>query len=133
MDESILTSIKKLLGITEDYEYFDTDIKIHINSIFATLNQLGVGPKRPFKITGKVETWDMFMLSWKDSEQKIDIEFVKTYIYLKVRLLFDPPSSSAVMQAFQEQAAEYEWRLNVACDETWLEDEEVTTDETCDD
>ena len=132
MNESILTSIKKLLGITEEYEYFDLDIIIHINSIFAKLNQLGVGPKTPFKITGKIETWDMFMKTWETNEDRIDIDYVKTYVYLKVRLIFDPPTSQSAMQAFQEQAAEYEWRLGVQCDETW-EDEEVTTDETTDD
>lgn len=127
MEESILTSIKKLLGITKEYEYFDEDIKIHINSTFTTLHQLGIGPKeKAFQITGKTETWDMFMQDDKNMES------VKTYIYLKVRLLFDPPANSNVMAAFQEQAAEYEWRLNVECDDTWL-DEEVTTDETCDD
>lgn len=123
--ESILTSIKKLLGITEDYEYFDTDIIIHINSIFSKLNQLGVGPKLPFKITGTLETWDMFMKTWKTGDDRQDIDMVKTYIYLKVRLLFDPPSNSSVAEAFKEQAAELEWRLNVQCDETWIEDEEV--------
>lgn len=132
MDESILTSIKKLLGITEAYEYFDLDIIIHINSIFAKLNQLGVGPKQPFKITGKLETWDMFMKTWTTNDDRFDIDYVKTYIYLKVRLIFDPPTSQAATQAFEEQAAEFEWRLGVACDETW-EDEEVTTDETTDD
>jgi hypothetical protein len=124
--ESILTSIKKLLGITEDYEHFDTDIIIHINSIFSTLNQLGVGPKIPFKITGSLETWDMFMKDWKTNDERADIDMVKTYVYLKVRLIFDPPSNVSVAEAFKEQAAEYEWRLNVACDETWLEDEEVS-------
>lgn len=127
MEESILTSIKKLLGITEDYEYFDEDIKIHINSVFATLHQLGVGPKeQAFKITGKLETWDMFM------QEEKNIDSVKTYIYLKVRLLFDPPTNSSAAEAFKAQADEYEWRLNVECDDTWL-DEEVTTDETTDD
>ena len=87
MNESILTSIKKLLGITEEYEYFDLDIIIHINSIFAKLNQLGVGPKTPFKITGKIETWDMFTKTWETNEDRIDIDYVKTYVYLKVRLV----------------------------------------------
>jgi len=133
MEQSILTSIKKLLGITDEYEAFDEDIKIHINSVFSVLNQLGVGPKAPFMITGKLETWDMFMKTWKDNVDRTDIEMVKTYVYLKVRLIFDPPSNSNVYEAFVAQAAEYEWRLNVACDETYLEDEEVTTSETTDD
>lgn len=125
MEESILTSIKKLLGITEEYEVYDEDIKIHINSVFSALNQLGVGPKTPFMITGKAETWDMFMKSWKEEDPRADMEMVKTYIYLKVRLIFDPPTSTNAAEAFKAQLAEYEWRLNVVCDETWIEDEEV--------
>lgn len=126
MEESILISIKKLLGLTKEYEAFDMDITIHINSVFSTLHQLGVGPKVPFRITGDLETWDMFMKTWKTNDERADIDMVKTYIYLKVRLLFDPPSNSSVIDAYQAQIAEYEWRLNVACDETWPEDEEVS-------
>lgn len=126
MEESILKSIKKLLGITDEYTHFDTDIMIHINMVFSVLYQLGVGPSFPFKITGDTETWDMFMKTWKTGENRFDIDMVKTYIYLKVRLLFDPPSNSSVAEAFNAQAAELEWRLNVACDETWVEDEEVS-------
>lgn len=110
MTESILTSIKKLLNLTEDYEYFDTDIMIHINSVFATLHQLGVGPTEPFKITSKEQVWSDFI---QDNDK---IESVKTYVYLKVRLLFDPPSGAAA-EAFLQQANEYEWRLNAAADD----------------
>lgn len=108
--ESILTSIKKLLGIAEDYEHFDTDIIMHINSTFMILNQLGVGPINGFTITDKISTWDEFI------EDNIKIESVKTYTYLKVRLMFDPPQSSAVMEAINRQINELEWRLNVAVD-----------------
>ena len=127
--ESILTSIKKLLGIEESYEHFDPDIIIFINTAFSVLNQLGVGPKTPFRITDKSQTWDQFLVSWEEGNERIDMEMAKAYVYLKTRLTFDPPTSSAAMDAFQAQLSEIEWRLNVLCDDTWL-DEEVTTDET---
>lgn len=109
MNESILTSIKKLLGLTEEDTSFDPDIVMHINTIFFTLNQLGVGPEQPFRITNETETWG-------DFDDSTDIEAVKSYIYLKVRLLFDPPTNSATLNAMTEMAKEYEWRLNVAVD-----------------
>lgn len=108
--DSILTSIKKLLGIAEDYEHFDADIIMHINSTFMILTQLGVGPINGFTIKDKTSTWNEFI------ENNIKIESVKTYIYLKVRLMFDPPQSSAVMEAINRQINELEWRLNVAVD-----------------
>ena len=110
MDESILTSIKKLLGIPEDYEHFDQDIIIHINSVFMILNQLGVGPTEEFTITDKAAVWSDFI-----SDNK-KIESVKTYVYMKVRLLFDPPLSSAVMDCINKVISEMEWRLNVAAE-----------------
>lgn len=110
MDESILTSIKKLLGIPEDYEHFDQDIIIHINSVFMILNQLGVGPTEEFTITDKTAVWSDFI-----SDNK-KIESVKTYVYMKVRLLFDPPLSSAVMDCINKVINELEWRLNVAAE-----------------
>ena len=110
MDESILTSIKKLLGIPEDYEHFDQDIIIHINSVFMILNQLGVGPTEEFTITDKTAVWSDFI-----SDNK-KFESVKTYVYMKVRLLFDPPLSSAVMDCINKVINEMEWRLNVAAE-----------------
>lgn len=111
MDESILTSIKRLLGIEEEYTHFDPEIMIHINSVFSTLHQLGVGPQtKAFMITGKDETWGQF----KGAEDRI--EAVKSYIYLRVRLLFDPPNSGFVTTSFENQIKELEWRLNVAVD-----------------
>ena len=94
--DSILTSIKKLLGITEEYTHFDTDLIIHINSVFATLTQLGVGPSDGFVIVDKDDVWDQF------TNDNILIESVKSYIYLKVRLLFDPPTSSAVIESYKQ-------------------------------
>ena len=106
--DSILISIKKLLGITEEYTHFDQDIIIHINSVLFTLNQLGVGPTKPFTIKGETEIWDDFIVE-EDS-----LEAVKSYVYLKVRILFDPPSSSVLMESINRQINEFEWRLNVA-------------------
>lgn len=109
--ESILTSIKKLLHVGEDYTHFDADITIHINSAFSTLHQLGVGPTDGFHISGVEETWFDFL-----GNDKI-FESVKSYVYLKVSLLFDPPTSSAVLAARERMISEYEWRFTVASDE----------------
>lgn len=106
MPTSILTSIKKLLGITAEYTDFDADIIMHINSVFSILKQLGVGPKEGFSITGDSETWTDFLPG-----QNIDM--VKSYIYLKVRLMFDPPINSSLIESINRQIAELEWRLNV--------------------
>ena len=108
MNDSILTSIKKLLGITEEYEHFDQDIIIHINSVFMILNQLGVGPSNGFSITDKTAVWSDFI------SEGVNIESVKSYMYLKVRLLFDPPTTSAVMESMNRMISELEFRLNVS-------------------
>lgn len=104
--ESILTSIKLLLGITEDYEAFDQQIIAHINSVFMILTQLGVGPPEGFMITSKIDTWNEFV-----SEEK-KMQLVKSYTYLKVKMLFDPPLTSAVMDSTNRMINEFEWRLN---------------------
>ena len=106
--ESILTSIKKLLGITEDYTHFDKDIIMHINSVFLNLNQIGVGPEEGFLIEDKSAEWADFI------EDSVLLQAVKSYMYLKVRLLFDPPLSSAVIESSNRMSAEYEWRLRLA-------------------
>lgn len=108
--ESILTSIKKLLGIAKEYEHFDADIVMHINSVFMTLTQLGVGPPDGFSIADEDSTWDEFL------PDKKSLEAVKSYVYLKVRLMFDPPQNTGLIQAIDRQIAELEWRLNVAVD-----------------
>lgn len=107
VNDSILDSIKKLLGIASDYTNFDTDIIIYINSAFMVLNQLGVGPEEGFKITGKDETWDDYM------SDEDNLEAVKSYIHLKVKIAFDPPLNSTVMEAHKQLISEYEWRLNI--------------------
>lgn len=104
--ESILTSIKKLLGIAEEYEHFDPDIIMHINSVFMILNQMGVGPESAFIIHDASATWDEFAEEGK-------IESVKSYVYLKTRLLFDPPQSSAVIESINRLIGELEYRLYV--------------------
>lgn len=113
--ESILTSVKKLLGIAEEYTAFDPDIIMSINSVFAILEQLGVGPDGGFSITDSSTTWNDYFEASEDIEQN---EAVKNYIALKVKLMFDPPTSSTVMQATTNLTSELEWRLNVACDKT---------------
>ena len=105
MEGSILQEIKKLLGISPDEECYSLDIIIHINSAFSTLTQLGVGPKEGFEIKGDNEVWGDFVT---DITQ---LNFIKNYIYLKTRMLFDPPSTSFVLEAMKNQISEYEWRL----------------------
>lgn len=106
--ESILTSIKKLLGIEEGYVHFDADIIMHINSVLSILNQLGVGPSEGYSIKDANATWDEFIT---DSTK---LELVKTYVYLKVRLMFDPPSSSSAIESMKQLISELEFRIIVA-------------------
>lgn len=106
MDEQILTSIKKLLGIYEENTDFDTDILIHINSVITILNQLGIGPDECFTVDEDT-TWNDYL---GDNEK---INSVKSYIYLKVKLIFDPPMSSAIKEANKQMIDELEWRLNL--------------------
>lgn len=108
--ESILTSIKKLLGIAEDYTQFDPDIIIHINTALMNLNQIGVGPVEGFSIEDATSIWTDFVSDMSK------IEGVKTYVYLKVKLVFDPPLSSAVIESYNRTIEQLEWRLNVAVD-----------------
>ena len=107
LEENILASIKKLLGFEEDYTAFDADIMMYINSAFMSLHQLGVGPAAGYVLSSGLETWPEFFGTYTD------LQGVKTYIYLKVRLVFDPPSTSFVIDAIQKQIAELEWRLNI--------------------
>ncbi len=108
--ESILTSIKKLLGIDEEYTQFDTDIIIHINSVLMVLTQIGVGPSEGFSISDEFSTWEEFI------GDKPYLNSVKSYVYLRVKLLFDPPLSSAAMDSITKLANEFEWRLQVAAE-----------------
>lgn len=117
MKDSILLSVKKMLGLTEEYDAFDLDIITHINSVFTILTQIGVGPSNGFMIEDKTAIWTNFI---KDMSI---YQLVKSYMVLKVRLLFDPPMSSAVLECYKTQANEYEWRLK-----TMAEIQEVTED-----
>lgn len=116
MEESILLTIKKLLGLPQEYDYFDTDIIVHINSAFSTLKQLGVGPSEGFYISDDTSVWSDFVSDGL-------FESVKTYIYLKVRLAFDPPSSSFAIDSIKNMISEYEWRLEVESNELNREEE----------
>lgn len=107
MEESILISIKKLLGLDKEYTVFDPDIIMHINSVFMILNQLGVGPSSGFRIEDDLKTWSEFI---SDDD---NLDAIKSYIHLKVKLLFDPPLNSAVIEAMKQTINELEWRLNV--------------------
>ena len=104
--DSILTSIKKLLGIQEEYTVFDADIMIHINTAFAILNQLGVGPAEGFMIEGPDEVWDNYIADY-------NFAMVKSFIHLHVRLAFDPPSSTALLESMKRSLDELTWRLEV--------------------
>jgi hypothetical protein len=106
MFDSILTSTKKILGIDEAYTAFDLDITTHINSVFSTLSQLGIGPVDGFMISDDTEIWEDFFYDW-------NLNAIKSYVYLRVRLLFDPPTTSYTITAMNEQIKEMEWRLNV--------------------
>lgn len=108
--ESILTSVKKMLGPEEDYTYFDPDIIMHINSVFMILNQMGVGPSTPFVIEDSTSLWSDFST---DIEK---IETVKSYVGLKVKQIFDPPTTSALADSLKERINEMEWRLSVQVD-----------------
>ena len=106
--ESILNSVKKMLGLAVDYNPFDSDIIMHINSVFANLAQMGVSPNdEGFSITDSSTKWSEF------TEDNALLANVKSYMYLKVRLLFDPPSSSYVLESFNRQISEFEWRMYV--------------------
>lgn len=115
MEESIFESIKSLLGPDASYDVFDQDILVHINTAISVLTQLGVGPAGGFIVTGPDETWQDFIGDDKT------LQMVKSYIYMKVKMIFDPPVNSSVLSAYQEACKEYEWRLNVEVDPAKLD------------
>lgn len=112
MSNSILTSTKKALNLEDDYTAFDQDVIMHINSVFSTLNQLGVGPDEGFMIEDKTPTWEAFF----GSDPRLN--HIKTYVYLRVRMLFDPPTIGYLVDAMERQVRELEWRLNVQREDT---------------
>ena len=111
MDDSILNTIKKMLGISTEDTSFDTDIITDINSVFSILAQLGVGPDEGFVIVDKTSKWSDF-IDFTDNQ----LHQLKSYVYIKVRLLFDPPTSTIHVEALKQLANEFEWRLNVAAE-----------------
>lgn len=119
MIDSILNSVKKKLGIVESYKHFDEEIILDINTVFMSLYQLGIGPPSPFMITGETETWDDFIGEGKN-------EAVKSYMPLKVRLLFDPPQSSYLVNEVQDQIRELEFRMNVQAEQEHLPEYDMT-------
>lgn len=116
MNQSILSSIKKVLNLPADYTAFDEDVLLHINSVFSTLNQLGIGPEDGYMIEDATPTWDAFL----GGDNRINS--VKSYVFLRVRMLFDPPTTSFLLDAMNKQIQELEWRLNVRREEyAWID------------
>lgn len=110
MDESILSSVKSKIGMLDEYTEFDGPIIDYINSVFMVLKQIGVGPTEGFYIKDATAVWTDFM------DESAELNGVKTYVGQKAKLMFDPPQSSALLQALKESIAEFEWRLNIAVD-----------------
>lgn len=119
MEESILKSTKKILGLDASYTAFDLDVTTLINGAFSLLNQLGVGPQSGFSIKDERTTWGQFGVPQNQ------LHLVKTYVYLKVRVAFDPPSTSFLLESANNQIKEYEWRLNAFREDELMPDEEV--------
>lgn len=115
MTDSILQSTKKILGLAAEYDAFDEDIIMHINTAFNTLTQLGIGPPQGFAIVDENDVWRFFL------GDNILLNQVKTYVYLRVKLLFDPPGTSFHIEALNQQLRELEWRLNAQREEAeWV-------------
>ena len=110
--DSILTSVKKLLGIDEAYEHFAADLIMHINSVFMILCQMGVGPSTPYVITDSSDEWTDF------SDDVETMNAVRSYVFMKVRMIFDPPQNGTLMDSLKQLIDECEWRLNVLKDKT---------------
>lgn len=124
-DESILTSVKKVLGIPEYYEHFDQDILLHLNSVMSILHQLGVGPENGFVVEDDSTTWSDLFDGDIDTNKMM---YVKSYVCLRVHLLFDPPASSGAIDAMERQMRELEWRITVTRDPR-DDSEEVTVND----
>lgn len=107
MSDSILATIKKMLGLDDGYTPFDTEILVHINAAFMTLCQMGIGPKEGYNVTDYDQTWSNFLVN------QVMLGAVKTWVYLQVKMMFDPPTNSFVMDAYKTQADQILWRLNV--------------------
>lgn len=116
--DSILTSTKKMLSIAPSDDSFDMDVIMHINGVFSTLHQLGVGPDEGFMIEDEDDEWDDYLDTGRD---RVMLNMVKILMFLEIRMIFDPPASSFALGALKDQADEKKWRLNVmAEDKNWL-------------
>lgn len=124
IQNSILDTTKKMLGLDAEYDAFDIDVITHINSTFAQLSQIGAGPKEGFAISGSETLWTEYL------QDNVLLNFIKSYMYLKVRLWFDPPTTSFDLTAKTEQIKELEWRINVAADKAPPVTPPPTEDET---
>ena len=122
MENSILNSTKKVLGLDASYTVFDQDVIMHINAAFSILQQLGVGPVEGFMIEDDTAVWDDFILIVGSEPSQ---SLVKTYVQLKARMLFDPPATSYLIEAMTNQIKEYEWRLNVFREYSLPPEEEI--------
>lgn len=117
MQDSILASIKDAAGVSSEDNAFDEELVLHINSTFITLRQNGIGPETLFFIEDETATWHDFI------DDDSILPMIKSYITLQVRVLFDPPTSSALMDALKNKIAEYEWRLSIECDKYKVEED----------
>ena len=119
INDSILDSTKAALGIVPEYDHFDGQLILYINTAFSTLWQIGLGPQTGFAITGHKETWNEYL-----NNNKL-LNMVKTYVHMSVRLMFDPPTSSFALDAMKKSVDEYLWRINVMVDPTVITGEET--------
>ena len=117
MEDSILSSIKEAASVSSEEDTFDQELILHINSTFMALRQMGIGPSVPFFITDATSNWSDFT-----TDMSI-LPTIKSYVALKVRMLFDPPTSSSLSDAIKSQLSEYEWRLGIECDTYKVEED----------
>lgn len=113
MADSIFSSVKKVVGLLGDDDSFDEDILLHINSVVSTLRQLGLSIPADFYVRDDVQTWQNLLGEFRD------LDLVKSYMTMKVRLMFDPPASSFGLKSMEEMVKEYEWRINVLTDQPY--------------
>lgn len=121
MEDSILLSVKKYLGISAEYEVFDQDILMAINGAMMSLQQIGIGPTTGYTVEDETQTWSEFM----SSQPNVFLQGVRAFVYTKTRLLFDPPATSFGIDALEKQLREYEWRLNVQVDPKPIQEQGV--------
>ncbi len=121
LSNSILLTVKKMLGLDTSYNVFDMDVMIGINSAFSTLYQLGAPINRDFMVTGDKQKWSDLM----EERYWHRLSFIPQYVYLKVRVIFDPPTSSFVLDAYNKQISELEWRINDEIENIWEEENDA--------